>query len=129
MERTTSDSSLEAIMMTQESWREKRVLITGVCGTVGQELLRQLITRQPAEIIGLDNNESALFFLAEEYRAYPQVRLSLGDVRDQDKLMEKMRGVDIVLHSAGLKHVILCEQSPGDAIQTNILGTQNVINA
>lgn len=116
-------------MMTQESWREKRVLITGVCGTVGQELLRQLITRQPAEIIGLDNNESALFFLAEEYRAYPQVRLSLGDVRDQDKLMEKMRGVDIVLHSAGLKHVILCEQSPGDAIQTNILGTQNVINA
>jgi FlaA1/EpsC-like NDP-sugar epimerase len=115
--------------MIANPWYQKRVLITGVCGTVGKELLRQLARRSLAEIIGLDNNESELFFLSEEYRAHSHIRLYLGDMRDRDKLMRKMRGIDIVLHSAALKHVILCEQSPRDAVQTNILGTQNVIDA
>ncbi len=110
-------------------WNNKRVLITGICGTVGRELLRQVVRQQPAEIIGLDNNESEVFFLGEEYRSYGNVHLYLGDMRDRDKLMEKMRGIDVVLHSAALKHVILCEESPRDAVQTNILGTQNVIDA
>lgn len=116
-------------MKQTNPWYKKRVLITGVCGTVGKELLRQLATRQVAEIIGLDNNESELFFLSQEYRDQPHIRLYLGDMRDRDKLMRKMRSIDIVLHSAALKHVILCEQSPRDAVQTNILGTQNVIDA
>lgn len=115
--------------MLENHWYKKRVLITGVCGTVGKELLRQLAARQLAEIIGLDNNESELFFLSQEYRDQPHIHLYLGDMRDRDKLMRKMRGIDIVLHSAALKHVILCEQSPRDAVQTNILGTQNVIDA
>jgi FlaA1/EpsC-like NDP-sugar epimerase len=46
-----------------ESWQGKRILITGVCGTVGRELLRQVVEQAPAEVIGLDNNESELFFL------------------------------------------------------------------
>ncbi|GAB4279720.1 MAG: SDR family NAD(P)-dependent oxidoreductase [Candidatus Promineifilaceae bacterium] len=110
-------------------WFHKRILITGVCGTVGSELLRQVLAQNPAEVIGLDNNESATFFLMEAYRNDPRVHLYLGDVRDRDKLMEKMRGIDIVLHVAALKHVILCEQAPNDAVQTNIIGTQNVIAA
>lgn len=113
----------------ENPWLGRRVLITGVCGTVGRELLRQVVQRQPAEIVGLDNNESELFFLDEEYRGQPHVRFYLGDMRDRDKLLEKMRGIDVVLHSAALKHVILCEQSPRDAVQTNILGTQNVVDA
>ena len=107
----------------------KSVLITGVCGTVGHELLRQIISRNPKEIVGLDNNEEGLFFLTEECRPFPNVRLFLGDIRDRDELMRKMRGIDIVLHAAAFKHVILCEQSPQNAVQTNILGTQNVIDA
>jgi len=110
-------------------WRGKTVLITGVCGTVGRELLRQVRGRSPDEIIGIDNNESELFFLDEEYRNDPCVHLYLGDLRDRDKLLRKMQGVDIVLHAAALKHVILCEKTPRDAVQTNILGTQNVIDA
>lgn len=110
-------------------WRDKKVLITGVCGTVGKELLRQVVSREPAEVIGLDNNESDLFFLGETYRAFSQVRFYLGDVRDRDNLMHKMRDMHLVLHSAALKHVILCEQSPREAVQTNILGIQNVIDA
>jgi FlaA1/EpsC-like NDP-sugar epimerase len=100
-----------------------------VCGTVGRELLRQVVKRGPARVVGLDNNESELFFLSQEYASFPNVRLFLGDLRDRDKLARKMRGIDIVLHAAAFKHVILCEESPRDAIQTNILGTQNVIDA
>ena len=110
-------------------WQGQRILITGVCGTIGKELLAQIIQKQPAEVIGLDNNESELFFSTENYRGHDNVHLFLGDIRDSNKLHSLMRGVDIVLHSAALKHVILCEKSPTDAIQSNILGTQNVINA
>lgn len=112
-----------------EPWKDKRVLITGVCGTVGREILRQLVSFTPAEVIGLDNNEGSLFFLSEMYQGHPEVKLFLGDIRDRDKLNRKMKDIDIVLHTAALKHVILCEESPGDAVQTNILGTQNVIDA
>lgn len=112
-----------------DGWREKRVLITGVCGTVGRELLRQVVARGPGEVIGLDNNESELFFLNEEYREDSRVRFSLGDIRDRDNLIRKTQGVDVILHAAALKHVLLCEESPRDAVQTNIIGTQNVIDA
>jgi FlaA1/EpsC-like NDP-sugar epimerase len=105
------------------------VLITGVCGTVGGELLRQVLRQGPGRVVGIDNNESELFFLMEEHRGRAGVEFFLGDVRDRDTLIRTMRGIDIVLHSAALKHVILCEQSPRDAIQTNIQGVQNVIDA
>lgn len=110
-------------------WNGKRVLITGVCGTVGKELLRQLAELGPAEIIGIDNNETELFFTSQTYSGRPFIRLFLGDARDSSKLMRMTAGMDIVLHAAALKHVILCEQAPRDAVQTNILGTQNVIDA
>ncbi len=114
--------------MTMNPWQGKRVLITGVCGTIGSELLRQVVARDAYEVIGIDNNETELFFLDERYRD-ANVHLYLGDLRDKDKLMRKMQGVDIVLHAAALKHVILCEKTPRDAVQTNILGTQNIIDA
>ena len=96
---------------------------------MGRELLRQVVAEGPGEVIGLDNNESELFFLNEEYREDSRVRFSLGDIRDRDSLIRKTQGVDVILHSAALKHVLLCEESPRDAVQTNIIGTQNVIDA
>jgi FlaA1/EpsC-like NDP-sugar epimerase len=115
--------------MTKNPWQDKRILITGICGTVGSELLRQLLTYDPKEIIGLDNNETELFFLDQKHQQNGDVHIYLGDVRDRDKLTDMMRGVDIVLHAAALKHVILCEKAPNDAVQTNIQGVQNVIHA
>lgn len=114
---------------SQNPWHGKRVLITGVCGTVGKELLRQVSKQQPAEIVGIDNNETELFFVGVEYKDHANAHFYLGDLRDRDKLMQVTKGIDIVLHAAALKHVILCEESPRDAVQTNILGTQNVIEA
>lgn len=109
---------------------KKRVLITGVCGTVGSELIRQLFEDYHAlEVVGIDNNESELFFIEQKYSSYDNVEFSVADIRDRDMLTRMMGGVDIVFHTAALKHVGLCERSPFEAIQTNIIGVQNIINA
>lgn len=113
----------------KNQWSGKTILITGVCGTIGKELLRLLLNFNVKHIVGIDNNESEIFFLAEDYKNDDRIKLFLGDLRDAAPLKDRMNGVDIVLHSAALKHVVLCEQSPGDAIKTNILGTQNIIDA
>jgi len=115
--------------MSVNPWDGQSVLITGVCGTVGRELLRQISALNCARIVGIDNNESELFFLSQTYSHHDNVRLFLGDLRDRDKLMRKMRGIGVVLHAAALKHVILCEEAPRDAVQTNITGMINVIDA
>jgi FlaA1/EpsC-like NDP-sugar epimerase len=108
----------------------KRVLVTGACGTVGRELTRQLLEKaEVEELIALDNNESELFFLEQRYSSHPQTHFFLADIRDRDKLCRKMKGVQIVFHTAAFKHVILCERSPFEAVQTNIYGVQNVIYA
>ena len=106
----------------------KRVLVTGACGTIGRELVRQLLEEhQIAEIVALDNNESELFFLEQYFSKYAQATFYLADVRDEDKLSRKMRDIDVIFHAAAFKHVILCERSPFEAVQTNILGVQNII--
>ncbi|MFQ5537015.1 MAG: polysaccharide biosynthesis protein [Gemmatimonadota bacterium] len=93
-------------------------------------MLRQLLAEDPAEVIGFDNNESELFFLGQRHRTrFPSIRFVLGDVRDVSALRRAMDGVEIVLHTAALKHVHLCEDSPREAIQTNVVGAQNVIDA
>ena len=109
------------------------LVITGVCGTVGQELLRQITlleeSQQPRKIIGLDNNESSLFFLEQKYRAQKWINLYFQDIRDQEGLDIRLRGATYVIHTAALKHVIISETSPYDAAMTNIVGLQNLIKA
>lgn len=115
--------------MTNNPWVDKSVLITGVCGTVGSELLRQVSQLGCTRIIGIDNNESELFFLSQVYAGRDDVRMFICDLRDREEVIRKMRGIDIVLHAAALKHVLLCEEAPRDAVQTNIIGMMNVIDA
>lgn len=112
-----------------EFWSNKKVLITGACGTVGKELIRQLIDLGVDEIIGVDNNESDLFFINEFYRNKENIRFYLCDIKNKDHVSRLMRGMNVVLHAAARKHVILNEVSPTEAIYTNIVGTQNVIEA
>ena len=115
----------------------KTVLVTGGCGTVGRELVRQIVTQGPAEVRVLDNNESEIFFLEQEIDAQIKEEEAtdtcgvchVADIRDMDRLTSLFEGVDVVYHLAALKHVILCEKSPFDATQTNIIGVKNVIQA
>lgn len=113
-----------------EYFIDKKILVTGGCGTVGKELVHQLVHKYRAkELVVLDNNESELFFQTEIYSRNSNVHFYLCDIRDESALTRKMEGVDIVFHTAAFKHVILCEQVPHEAIQTNILGVDNIIRA
>lgn len=108
-------------------FRQRVILITGGVGTVGRALLYKLLELEPAEVRVLDNDETGLFLLMEELRGRQGVNCFLGDVRDCLKLASVMEGVDIVFHAAAFKHVLLSEYNPFEAVQTNILGVQNVI--
>ncbi|WP_028580029.1 polysaccharide biosynthesis protein [Desulfogranum japonicum] len=111
-------------------FKDKSVLITGCCGTVGKELVRQFLDSNVVkELVGIDNNESELFFLEQKYINHPNSSFFLADVRDSVELHRKFKGIDIVFHTAAFKHVILSERSPFEAVQTNILGVENVIDA
>ena len=118
--------------MTKSYFHGKSILVIGSCGTVGSELIGQLLSDNkysPSSVIGLDNNESALFFQDQLYLDEDRARFFVADIRDSDLMNQKMTGIDIVFHCAALKHVVLCERSPDQAIQTNIVGVQNVIRA
>lgn len=109
----------------------KRIMVTGCCGTVGKELIKQIVNGDysPASVVGIDNNESELFFTDQKYISDNRVSFFLADNRDEQALINMFKDVDIVFHTAAFKHVVLCERSPMEAIQTNIHGVQNVISA
>lgn len=112
--------------------KNKRILITGVCGTVGSELIKALLQNpeyQPSSVVGIDNNESELFFIDQLHLNNTKASFYLADIRDRDVLIKFMQDIDIVFHTAALKHVILCERSPYEAVQTNIIGCQNIVLA
>jgi FlaA1/EpsC-like NDP-sugar epimerase len=113
-----------------KSFENKSVAVTGCCGTVGSELVNQLLnTYNVGELVGLDNNETELFFQQQRHKYNANAKFFLSSIRDRERLIELFKGVDIVFHSAAYKHVILCEHSPFDAVQTNIIGVKNVIEA
>jgi FlaA1/EpsC-like NDP-sugar epimerase len=113
-----------------DTFKSKRILVTGACGTVGRELVRQLLEEHDiGELVGIDNNESELFFLEQAFSGHANAHFFLADIRDRFKLIRKMQDIQIVFHAAAFKHVILCERSPFEAVQTNIIGMQNIINA
>ncbi|RDH85879.1 MAG: capsule biosynthesis protein CapD [endosymbiont of Escarpia spicata] len=110
-------------------FKNTKVLITGAAGTIGKELIKQLLDFDIKEIKAIDNNEAALFFLNEEYRKEPRLNGFFCDIRDLDRLKYLCKDVDIILHTAAMKHVIISEISPLDAVKTNADGTSNVIQA
>ena len=110
-------------------FKNKNVFITGVCGSVGSETLKQISLENPAQIIGIDNNESALFFLKEEYKHIKNIKLIQCDLANKNSLISLLQGTHFVFHTAAKKHVILSEDAPMEAVNTNIIGLQNVIEA
>jgi FlaA1/EpsC-like NDP-sugar epimerase len=112
----------------KDFYKAKKVLITGAGGTVGREIVKQISSFELSELRLMDNNESEMFFLMEEYRNM-NVFCFLGDVRDKDKVEKLTNGIDIIIHTAAFKHVILSEYNPFDVVQTNIIGVENIIKA
>jgi UDP-N-acetylglucosamine 4,6-dehydratase/5-epimerase len=106
-----------------------RILITGACGSVGSQLLDKLLNDGHV-VCAFDHSEDGLFKLDQKYHSDGgRLKLFVGDVRDEKRLIRAFKGVDIVYHCAALKHVYLTELNPFEGMQTNIIGVNNVINA
>jgi UDP-N-acetylglucosamine 4,6-dehydratase len=106
-----------------------RILVTGASGSVGSALVRRLLD-EGHTVCAFDQSEDGLFRIDQEFRGGAgRLRLFLGNVRDEDRVRRAMDGVRIVFHCAALKHVYLSEYNPFEAMQTNIIGTNNVIQA
>lgn len=107
-------------------YTKKNILVTGGAGSIGSDIVKSLLSFNPRTIRVLDNNETALFYLGKELHS-DKVRLLLGDIRDKSRLSKAVENVDIVFHAAALKHVPVCEKNPFEAVQTNVIGTQNLL--
>lgn len=109
-------------------FKDKTVLITGGTGTWGQELARQALLNSAEKIIIFSRNESAQVAMKQQFNS-PRLRFVIGDIRDAGAIKEACQGVNIVFHTAALKHVNKCEEQRREAVKSNIYGTQNVIDA
>ncbi|UTB33101.1 MAG: polysaccharide biosynthesis protein [Methanobacterium sp. ERen5] len=114
--------------MIPNFYKNKTVLVTGGSGSIGREIVKKLLEVDVDTLRIFDNNETALFDLEQELNS-KRIRTFIGDVRDKDRLNRAFENVDVVFHAAALKHVPLCEYNPFDAVKTNVLGTQNVLDA
>lgn len=108
-------------------FKNKVVLVTGGTGTIGSELVRQILKRDPKQIRVFSRDDTRQHELKESLPKNSCVRFLIGDIREYRRLNIAMRGVQIVLHSAALKHVPAGEYNPYESVKTNILGSQNVI--
>ncbi len=108
------------------------VLVTGGTGSFGKRLVKTVLERcSPKKLIVFSRDELKQFEMQHFFslEKYPCMRYFIGDVRDIDRLNEAFRGVDFVVHAAALKQVPTAEYNPFEAIKTNVLGAQNVIQA
>lgn len=115
----------------KEKFNDKNILVTGGTGSIGSEIINQLLKYNPRQIRIYSRDESKHFFLQQELEKKDKkqiVRYLIGDVRDKDRLDNAFEDIDIVFHVAALKHVPFCEYNPYEAVKTNIQGTQNVID-
>ena len=110
-------------------FRNKKILVTGGTGCIGSEIVRSLLAYKPKVVRIFSNDEDSTFRMMQELGGCSNVRFLVGDVRDKERLSLAMEDINIVYHAAALKHVPLCEYNPFEAIKTNVMGTQNVIEA
>jgi len=120
-------------------FEDKNILIIGGTGSVGRTLLNALLKQNPnvVRVFSRDEfkqfeieHELQLFNLYENGHAIPgvnKVRFLIGDVRDKDRVSRAMEGIDIVFNVSAMKHVPACEYNPFEAVKTNVIGVQNVI--
>jgi UDP-N-acetylglucosamine 4,6-dehydratase (inverting) len=111
----------------------KSILITGGTGSLGKSLVANILVKYPhvKRLVVFSRDEQKQFQMAQEFPEYkyPQIRFFIGDVRDKERLIRAMSGIDYVIHAAAMKHVPIAEYNPDECIKTNINGAQNVVDA
>lgn len=107
----------------------KTILIIGGTGTVGRKIVELLLKYEPKVIRIFSRDEYKQFVMQNEVAYREKTRFLIGDVRDYDRVLRASKDLDIIFHLAAMKHVPACEYDPMEAVKTNVIGTQNVINA
>ena len=111
----------------------KSILVTGGTGSFGKEFIKTVLREYPdvRRVVVYSRDELKQFEMRQHFpeEQYSQVRFFIGDVRDAARLTRAMEGIDVVVHAAALKQVPACEYNPFEAIKTNVMGAQNVIDA
>ncbi|MFD1736793.1 SDR family NAD(P)-dependent oxidoreductase [Bacillus salitolerans] len=115
--------------MDKSIYFEKKILIIGGSGTIGNYLLEELLKHEPKVIRVFSRDEFKQFELQQKYNNYKNIRYLIGDIRDEQRVTRAMEDIDYVFHLAAMKHVPSCEYNPFEAVKTNVIGTQNIIQA
>jgi len=109
-------------------FENKKILITGGTGSLGRALTKRLLAEKVDVIRIFSRNENKQVTMQSEFNDN-RLRFLIGDVRDLPRLQRALEGIDIVFHAAALKHVPIIEYNPFEAINTNVIGSRNVIEA
>lgn len=110
-------------------FKNKKILIIGGTGTIGNAIINKIISYNPQTIRILSRDEYKQFIMKQDMVDNKNIRFLIGDVRDKERLDKAMNDIEIVFNLAALKHVPACEYDPFEAVKTNVMGTQNVIEA
>jgi len=112
------------------NWKNKVILLTGGTGSFGQKFAEIMLKKYKPRIIRIfSRDELKQWEMERKFNNNPNLRFFIGDVRDKERLERAMDGADVVIHAAALKQVPLCEYNPFEAVKTNVIGAQNVIDA
>lgn len=114
--------------MHASTLRGKKILVTGGTGSFGNFIVHRLLNIGAKEVRVFSRDEKKQYDMNVFYAGRKELAFSIGDVRNRDALREAIRGADIVMHASALKHVNKCETHPSEAIQTNVLGSQNLVD-
>jgi UDP-N-acetylglucosamine 4,6-dehydratase len=107
----------------------KNVLVTGATGSFGKRFLQRILEdHKPKRVVAISRDELKQFEM-QQWLSDPRLTYILGDVRDKDRVYRSMDGIDVVVHAAAMKQVPASENNPMEAIRTNVMGAENIINA
>ena len=107
----------------------KSILVTGGTGSFGKALIKGLLANDDAQSITVFSRDELKQFEMQEEISSPKLRYMLGDVRDYQRLLRATDGVDVIVHAAAMKQIPAAEFNPMEAIKTNVLGAENIVNA
>lgn len=115
--------------MTQDELRGKVVLITGGTGSFGRKCAEVILNEHDIKALRILSRDELKQLQMSQELIDARIRFLIGDVRDKDRLLRAMNGVDVVIHAAAMKQVPACEYNPLEAVKTNVLGAANIIDA
>ena len=129
--------------MKKNFFIKKKILVTGASGSIGSEVVNQLLKKNCKVIRAISNDENGIYDLTEKFSrnkilskkniithmSKSRIRYLVGDIRDFGRCLETTRGIDVVIHAAAMKHVPICEYNKKETYKTNVIGTKNLIKA